>query len=41
MLQCVLTGRVREAHLFSAIDSDDNIKVKTAALHAYELVPEA
>ncbi|XP_034095926.1 uncharacterized protein LOC117562195 isoform X1 [Gymnodraco acuticeps] len=42
LLQCVLTGRAQEA--FSALsmaDSEDYLRVKTAVLKAYELVPEA
>ena len=42
LLQCVLTGRAQEA--FSSLSSEDSgtyVKVKTAVLKIYEMVPEA
>lgn len=41
-LQCVLTVRAQEAYTsLSASDSNDYVKVKTAVLQTFELVPEA
>lgn len=42
MLQCVLTGGAQEAYSsLSAEDSSSFVKIKSAVLKAYELVPEA
>jgi hypothetical protein len=40
-LRCVLTGRAQKAYSSLSIsDSDDYLKIKTAVLHGFELVPE-
>ncbi len=42
LLQCVLTGKAQERNpALPETDSENYLKVKTAALKAYELVPEA
>lgn len=42
LLQCVLTGKAQEAYAaLSSADSCSYVKVKSAVLRAYELVPEA
>ena len=42
MLQCVLTGKAQEAYTcLSLEDGSSYVKVKSAVLKAYELVPEA
>lgn len=42
LLQCVLVGRAQEAlSSLSPADANDYVKVKTAVLKAYELVPES